>query len=89
MRYLVSLYIALFCIHINGQALLPNAGNVLQQNISKIEQMQLQKNGVPVLDKPLTVIDFDSLNTSFKGNYPFSWSYSLSISPDGDIVFVG
>ena len=89
MRYLVSLYIALFCIHINGQALLPNAGNVLQQNISKIEQMQLQKNGVPVLDKPLTVIDFDSLNTSFKGNYPFSWSYALSISPDGDIVFVG
>ncbi len=37
----------------------------------------------------LTVIDFDSLNTSFKGNFPFSYSYALAMSPEGDLVFVG
>ena len=39
--------------------------------------------------KSWTVIDFDSSNTSFKGNYPFSYSYALAMSPEGDLVFVG
>jgi hypothetical protein len=40
-------------------------------------------------DEKLTVIDFDSSNASFKGNYPFSYSYALAMSPEGDLVFVG
>ena len=38
--------------------------------------------------KSWTVIDFDSSNTSFKGNFPFSYSYALAMSPEGDLVFV-
>jgi len=43
---------------------------------------------IPYSNEKLEVIDFDSSNASFKGNYPFSYSYALAMSPEGDLVFV-
>lgn len=42
---------------------------------------------VPAFDG--RVIDFDSLNMSFEGNWPAGQSFSISASPTGDTLFVG
>jgi hypothetical protein len=78
----------LFTAYINAQTLLPKAGEFLSDNISKQELIQSLMPKIPYLNEKLSVIDFDSSNASFKGNYPFSYSYALAMSPEGDLVFI-
>lgn len=79
----------LFTAYLNAQSLLPRAGEFLSEEISRQELLQSTIPKVPYSNEKLSVIDFDSSNASFKGNYPFSYSYALAMSPEGDLVFVG
>jgi len=87
-KYLLIL-ILLFAVYLNAQSLLPKAGEYLSDDTSILELMKNTMPKVPYNNEKLTVIDFDSSNTSFKGNFPFSYSYALAMSPEGDLVFVG
>lgn len=87
-NYLLVLFL-LVSTYLNAQNLLPRAGETLTNNISKTELIKMIRTGIPLADEPLTVIDFDSLNASFKGNFPFSISYALAISDSGNLVFIG
>jgi len=75
--------------YLNAQSLLPKAGEFLSEDISTSELIQSMMPKTPYSNEKLTVIDFDSSNTSFIGNLPFSYSYALAMSPEGDLVFVG
>jgi hypothetical protein len=79
----------LFTVYLNAQSLLPRAGEYLSDGTDIIELIKNTMPKIPYNNEKLTVIDFDSSNTSFKGNFPFSYSYALAMSPDGDLVFVG
>ena len=87
-KYLLIL-ILLFAAYLNAQSLLPKAGETLSNEISKQNLVKRIMPQVPYSNEKLEVIDFDSSNASFKGNYPFSYSYALAMSPEGDLVFVG
>ena len=86
---LFLILILFFTAYLNAQSLLPRAGEFLSDDISTQELIQSMMPKTPYSNEKLTVIDFDSSNTSFKGNYPFSYSYALAMSPEGDLVFVG
>ena len=79
----------LFTAYLNAQSVLPKAGEFLSEDISTAELIQSTMPKTPYSNEKLTVIDFDSSNTSFKGNFPFSYSYALAMSPEGDLVFIG
>jgi hypothetical protein len=79
----------LFTICSEAQNYIPHAGEVSKVKISKDADIQSIRSNALKPMKTLDVINFDSSNVSFKGNYPFSLSYSLGMSPDGDLVFVG
>lgn len=79
----------LFASYLNAQSLLPKAGEFLSDETDIIELIKNTMPKAPYNDEKLSVIDFDSSNTSFKGNFPFSYSYALAMSPEGDLVFVG
>jgi hypothetical protein len=79
----------LFAAYLNAQSLLPKAGEYLSDETDIIELIKNTMPKTPYNNEKLSVIDFDSSNTSFKGNYPFSYSYALTMSPEGDLVFVG
>jgi len=87
-KYLLILTF-LFAAYLNAQSLLPRAGEFLSNDISTQELIQSMMPKTPYSNEKLTVIDFDSSNTSFKGNFPFSYSYALAMSPEGDLAFVG
>ena len=67
----------LFTAYLNAQSLLPKAGEFLSEDISTAELIQSMMPKTPYSNEKLEVIDFDSSNTSFKGNFPFSYSYAL------------
>ncbi|MBE0570665.1 MAG: T9SS type A sorting domain-containing protein [Ignavibacteriaceae bacterium] len=79
----------LFTAYLNAQSLLPKAGEYLSDETDIIELIKSTMPKTPYNNEKLSVIDFDSSNASFKGNYPFSYSYALAMSPEGDLVFVG
>jgi hypothetical protein len=79
----------LFAAYLNAQSLMPRAGEYLSDETDILEIIKNTMPKIPYNDEKLTVIDFDSSNVSFKGNFPFSYSYALSMSPEGDLVFVG
>jgi hypothetical protein len=83
---ILSFFIAAY---LNAQSLLPKAGEFLSDDRSTAELIQSMVPKTPYASEQLTVIDFDSSNVSFKGNYPFSYSYALAMSPEGDLVFIG
>ena len=89
MKNYLLLFAFLTVACLNAQSLLPRAGEIPNKEITKTDLIKMMRTGYPVSDQPLTVIDFDSSNVSFKGNFPFSVSYDLGMSPDGDLVFVG
>ncbi|MCW8812187.1 MAG: hypothetical protein OQK65_01535, partial [Chlorobium sp.] len=89
MKNYLLLFTFLTATCLNAQSRLPRAGEILDKDINKTELIKMMRTGIPTADEPLTVINFDSSNASFKGNYPFSTSYALGISPEGDLVFVG
>ena len=89
MKIYLLLFAFLTTTCLNAQTLLPLAGEVPDKDINKTELIKMMRTGIPTADEPLTVIDFDSSNASFKGNYPFSVSYALGMSSEGDLVFVG
>jgi hypothetical protein len=75
--------------YLNAQSLLPKAGEYLSDETNIIELIKNTIPNAPYNNEKLTVIDFDSSNVSFKGNFPFSYSYALAMSPEGDLIFVG
>jgi hypothetical protein len=75
--------------YLNAQSLLPRAGEFLSDETNILELIKTTMSKTPYNNENLTVIDFDSSNVSFKGNFPFSYSYALAMSPEGDLVFVG
>ncbi len=87
-KYLLILTF-LFTAPLNAQSLLPKAGEFLSDEISKQDLIKSTMPKAPYSDEKLTVIDFDSSNVSFKGNFPFSYCYALAMSSEGDLVFVG
>jgi hypothetical protein len=89
MKNYLLLFAFLITTCLNAQSLLPRAGEIPNKDINKTELIKMMKTGIPTAEEPLTVIDFDSSNVSFKGNFPFSVSYAFSMSPEGDLVFVG
>ncbi|HEY6906677.1 MAG TPA: hypothetical protein VI230_04375, partial [Ignavibacteriaceae bacterium] len=66
----------------------PRAGEVSSVKVNKAEFINSMRSGNTIPDA-LEALNFDSSNVSFKGNYPFSVSYSLAMSPTDDLVFVG
>ena len=89
MKNYLLLFAFLTATCLNAQSLLPRAGEIPTKEITKTDLIKKTRTGSPVSEQPLTVIDFDSFNVSFKGNFPFSVSYALGMSPEGDLVFVG
>ena len=89
MKNFLLVIIFVFASCLNAQSLMPKAGEYLSDDTSILELMKNTMPKVPFNNEKLTVIDFDSSNVSFKGNYPFSYSYALSMSPEDDLVFVG
>jgi hypothetical protein len=89
MKIYLFLFSLLTSVYLNAQNLLPRAGEIPVNDLSKTELIQMMRAGLPASDEPLTVIDFDSSNVGFKGNFPFAVSYALSISDSGDLVFIG
>ncbi|MCW8817075.1 MAG: hypothetical protein OQK52_04265, partial [Ignavibacteriaceae bacterium] len=85
MKNYLLLFTFLTATCLNAQSRLPRAGEILDKDINKTEFIKMMRTGIPTADEPLTVINFDSSNASFKGNYPFSTSYALGISPEGDL----
>jgi hypothetical protein len=79
----------LLTTYLYAQSNLPQAGEILTNDISKTELIKMMRSGIPLADEPFELINFDSSNASFKGNYPFSVSYALAMSPEGDLVFIG
>jgi hypothetical protein len=75
--------------YLNAQSLLPKAGEYLTDETDILELIKITMPKAPYNNEKLTVIDFDSSNVSFKGNFPFSYSYALAMSPEGDLIFVG
>src|SRR5512146_522103 len=86
--YLLALSL-LITLSSRAQINLPRAGEIPANSIDKSGLIQAMRSGNYSLQKSLDVIDFDSSNVSFKGNFPFSVSYSLSMSPSDDLVLVG
>ena len=89
MKNYLLLFAFLTVACLNAQSLLPRAGEIPNKEITKTDLIKMMRTDYPVSEQPLTVIDFDSFNVSFKGNFPFSVSYALGMSPEGDLVFVG
>lgn len=89
MKNYLLLFAFLITTCLNAQSLLPRAGEIPDKDIDKTELIKMMRTGIPTADEPLTVIDFDSSNVSFKGNFPFSVSYALGMSLEGDLIFVG
>ena len=87
-KYLLIL-ILLFAAYLNAQSLLQKAGEFLSDETDIIELIKNTMPKIPYNNEKLTVVDFDSSNASFKGNFPFSYSYALAMSPEGDLAFVG
>ncbi len=79
----------LITICLQAQIQLPRAGKFPVNPISKTELIKAIRTGTPISSEPRDIIDFDSSNVSFKGNYPFSVSYALSMSNPDNLVFVG
>lgn len=70
------------------QTSVPKAGEVSKTDLNQRPQVRsIMFDNTNVKD--ITVLDFDSLNTMFTSNFPFADSYSLSLSEEGDIAFVG
>ena len=89
MKNFLLVIIFVFASCLNAQSLMPKAGEYLSDDTSILELMKNTMPKVPYNNEKLTVIDFDSSNVSFKGNFPFSYSYALAMSPEDDLVFVG
>jgi hypothetical protein len=89
MKVFILVISFLFTICSEAQINLPHAGQIPSGTISREAIIQSMRSGTSPSLKSLDVIDFDSSNVSFRGNYPFSISYSLAMSPAGDLVFVG
>jgi hypothetical protein len=89
MKYFTVLFSLLMTAYLYAQSNLPRAGEIQTNDISKTELIKMMRSGIPLADEQLEIIDFDSSNTSFKGNYPFSVSYALAMSQEGDLVFIG
>ncbi len=87
-KYLMLLPLIL-AISLNAQYNLPRAGESFEKVMDQAGLIKMMRPGIPIADEPLTVIDFDSSNASFKGNFPFANSYALGMSPEADLVFVG
>lgn len=89
MKYFILLFSLFLTTHLIAQSNLPRAGEILANETSKSELIKLLRDRIPLSDKPLDVIDFDSSNASFKGNFPFANSNAIAMSPENDLVFVG
>jgi len=89
MKNILLVLLFLFTSYLNAQSILPKAGDFLSDKISTQELIQSSMPKIPISNKKLTAIDFDSLNASFKGNFPFTESYALAMSDAGDLAFVG
>ncbi len=86
--YLLALSL-LITVSSQAQIYPPHAGEFHGNKIDKSGFIQAMRSGNSSSLNPLEVINFDSSNVSFKSNFPFSVSYSLSMSPADDLVFVG
>ncbi len=71
--------------YLNAQTTLPRAGEFS----AKDQNYSLLRPGVPPANQLTEIINFDSLNVSFRGNYPFAESYALARTDSGNIVFIG
>ena len=87
-KFLLTVFF-LCASYLNAQSVLPKAGEFLSDKISTQELIQSSMPKIPLSNEKLTVIDFDSSNASFKGNFPFAESYALAMSDAGDLAFVG
>ena len=84
MKSFLLLFSLLLVLNLNAQSKLPRAGEFQVNPINKSDLLKANNPG-----RILDILNFDSSNVSWKGNYPFSVSWGLAMSSTGDLVFIG
>lgn len=88
MKFLYLLTVLTFtCFH--AQLYAQTIGLPFEDKVPRAGQILADGPGNPYLQLSDRIIDFDSLNMTFSGNWPCGQSFSISASPTGDTLFVG
>ncbi|HSD62192.1 MAG TPA: T9SS type A sorting domain-containing protein [Ignavibacteriaceae bacterium] len=89
MKSYLLLFSLLLVLNLNAQSNLPRAGEFQTNALNKTDLIKAMRPGNFLSKETLDVINFDSSNVSFKGNYPFGSAFGLGMSTSDNLVFVG
>lgn len=89
MKLYLLFFSLLLVVNLNAQSNLPRAGEIQVNKISTMDPIKNMRSDNFLSKETLDVLNFDSSNVSWKGNYPFGSAFGLGMSSSGDLVFVG